>query len=92
MEAIVYLVETDKNFFKVHVPSSYRVSYGPLMQGAGANHMALRIYDDKRLAAIFHNVVQFRQADIHIELGEFHQENGAITWTDLPLVDMQEAK
>lgn len=91
METIVYLVETDKNFFKVHVPSAYRVSYGPLLQGHN-NHMALRVYDDKRLAAIFHNVVQFRQADIHIELGEFHQADGTITWTDLPLVDMQEAK
>jgi hypothetical protein len=92
METVVYLVETDKNFFKVHVPRNYRVSYGPLLQPSNGKDMVLRIFEDKRLAAIFHNVIQFREADLLIELGEFHQADNTITWTQLPLADMKEVK
>ena len=96
METIVYLVETDKNFFKISIPKGYKVTFGPLwvrqkdsVSPRSEIPMALRVYEGTRVAAIFLNVVHFRQADLRIEMGEFHKTTNEITWSEMPLVEMR---
>lgn len=82
----VYLVETNTSFFKVRLPSNYTLSYAPIRGGDSA--MALRVRDGQHMVGIFMNVVQFRPADLPIEVGEYDSTTHEITWTELPLVQM----
>jgi hypothetical protein len=85
-DEVSYLVETNTNFFKVKVPAHYTLSYAPIR--GGDSTMALRVRDGQHMVGIFMNVVQFRKADLQIEVGEYNQATHEISWTPIPLVQM----
>jgi len=59
---------TPSETFMIEIPSTWKVTYGPMLPGSGGNQtLCLRIYEtDKMQRAIFQNVVSFRDLSLKI--------------------------
>lgn len=81
MDETTYEIETSRGNYRITIPSTWKVTYGPVSPGKyteGGN--ALRIYeDDKRQRAMFTNVTSFRDMSLKT-LKENKTVKGKTTW------------
>lgn len=66
----VYLIKTGSDEFKITIPESWKVTFGPVSPGSksyGGSDLALRIYETaEKQRAIFTNVQWFRDLSIPV--------------------------
>lgn len=97
IETTTYEIETNRGTYRITVPSTWKVTYGPVSPGKfGDGGNALRIYEDeKRQRAMLTNVTSFRDISLPTlklnktvkgkttwEVADEHEDHSTVTSTD----------